>query len=128
MVVCYVYFTRIIVYLLRITVPFQARTLMFYRTLLTKLLQYEWLDPMCKELSTLVFFVMTGYKFRPASNNPYFAVASEDDMEEVLVGSNSLLEQATVRKSYKLEDYEEDEDETVVLFSKEANESSHDLD
>jgi len=83
---------------------------------------------MCKELSTLVFFVMTGYKFRPASNNPYFAVASEDDMEEVLVGSNSLLEQATVRKSYKLEDYEEDEDETVVLFSKEANESSHDLD
>ena len=84
-------------------------------------MQYEWLDPMCKELSTLVFFVMTGYKFRPASNNPYFAVASEDDMEEVLVGSNSLLEQATVRKSYKLEDYEEDEDETVVLFSKEAN-------
>ena len=112
MVVCYVYFTRIIVYLLRITVPFQ----------------YEWLDPMFKEMSTLVFFVMTGYKFRPASNNPYFAVASEDDMEEVLVGSNSLLEQATVRKSYKLEDYEEDEDETVVLFSKEANESSHDLD
>ena len=49
-------------------------------------------------------------------------------MEEVLVGSSSLLEQATVRKSYKLEDYEEDEDETVVLFSKEANESSHDLD
>ena len=91
-------------------------------------MQYEWLDPMCKELSTLVFFVMTGDKFRPASNNPYFAVASEDDMEEVLVGSNSLLEQATVRKSYKLEDYEEDEDETVVLFSKEANESSHDLD
>ena len=44
MVVCYVYFTRIIVYLLRITVPFQ----------------YEWLDPMFKELSTLVFFVMTG--------------------------------------------------------------------
>ena len=131
MVVCYVYFTRIIVYLLRITVPFQARTLgsNVSQTLsFNQLLQYEWLDPMCKELSTLVFFVMTGYKFRPASNNPYFAVASEDDMEEVLVGSNSLLEQATVRKSYKLEDYEEDEDETVVLFSKEANESSHDLD
>ena len=140
MVVCYVYFTRIIVYLLRITVPFQ----------------YEWLDPMFKELSTLVFFVMTGefihsysfislsklntltfirsfnicnvgYKFRPASNNPYFAVASEDDMEEVLVGSSSLLEQATVRKGYKVEDYAEDEEETVVLFSK-TNEGSHDLD
>ena len=83
---------------------------------------------MFKEMSTLVFFVMTGYKFRPASNNPYFAVASEDDMEEVLVGSNSLLEQATVRKSYKMEDYEEDEEETVVLFSKTKDESSHDLD
>ena len=82
---------------------------------------------MFKELSTLVFFVMTGYKFRPASNNPYFAVASEDDMEEVLVGSNQLLEQATTRKSYKIEDYEEDEEETVTLFSK-TNEGSHDLD
>ena len=81
---------------------------------------------MFKELSTLVFFVMTGYKFRPASNNPYFAVA-DDDMEEVLVGSNQLLEQATNRKSYKIEDYEEDEEETVTLFSK-TNESSHDLD
>ena len=81
---------------------------------------------MFKELSTLVFFVMTGYKFRPASNNPYFAVAS-DDIEEVLVGSNSLLEQATTRKSYKIEDYQEDEEETVTLFSK-TNESSHDLD
>ena len=68
-----------------------------------------------------------GYKFRPASNNPYFAVASEDDMEEVLIGSSSLLEQATVRKGYKTEDFEEDEEETVVLFSK-TNEGSHDLD
>ena len=75
---------------------------------------------MFKELSTLVFFVMTGYKFRPASNNPYFAVASEDDMEEVLVGSNQLLEQATTRKSYKIEDYEEDQEETggMTTFEK----------
>jgi hypothetical protein len=35
MVVCYVYFTRIIVYLLKITVPFQ----------------YEWLDSMLKEVN-----------------------------------------------------------------------------
>ena len=85
---------RIIVYLLKITVPFQ----------------YEWLDSMFKEVgivichrfhfkcvcnlfvksvkcnifvlqvATLVFFVMTGYKFRPASNNPYFAVSDDDDL------------------------------------------------
>lgn len=110
MVVCYVYFTRIIVYLLRITVPFQ----------------YEWLDSMFKEVATLVFFVMTGYKFRPASNNPYFAVATDDDSEEVLIGSSSIREQVTNRKTYKIDDYE-DEEETVVLFSK-SDEISHDLD
>jgi len=110
MVVCYVYFTRIIVYLLRITVPFQ----------------YEWLDSMFKEVATLVFFVLTGYKFRPASNNPYFALATDDDSEEVLIGGNQMLEQATTRKSYKINDYE-DEEETIVLFSK-TDEISHDLD
>lgn len=112
MVVCYVYFTRIIVYLLKITVPFQ----------------YEWLDSMFKEVATLVFFVMTGYKFRPASNNPYFAVPTDDDMEEVLIGSTAIMEQVTTRKSYKIEsDEDEDDDENVVLFSK-KDEISHDLD
>jgi len=110
MVVCYVYFTRIIVYLLKITVPFQ----------------YEWLDSMFKEVATLVFFVMTGYKFRPASNNPYFSVPMDDDMEEVLIGSSGYTEQVSSRKSYKHEDLDDDE-ETVVLFSREG-EGSHDLD
>jgi hypothetical protein len=81
---------------------------------------------MFKEVATLVFFVMTGYKFRPASNNPYFAVATEEDSEEVLIGSSSIREQVTARKSYKIDDYE-DEEETVVLFSK-SDEISHDLD
>jgi hypothetical protein len=110
MVVCYVYFTRIIVYLLKITVPFQ----------------YEWLDSMFKEVATLVFFVMTGYKFRPASNNPYFSVQMDDDMEEVLIGSSGYTEQVSSRKSYKHDDLDDDE-ETVVLFSREG-EGSHDLD
>ncbi|XP_019626091.1 PREDICTED: protein GPR107-like isoform X2 [Branchiostoma belcheri] len=71
MIVCYIYFTRIIVYLLKITVPFQ----------------YEWLGQFFAELATYVFFVMTGYKFRPASNNPYLQVSQEDEdieMEEVV--------------------------------------------
>lgn len=66
MIICYIYFTRIIVYLLSITVPFQ----------------YGWLDEMFKEMSTYVFFVLTGYKFRPASQNPYFAVPDDDDDDE----------------------------------------------
>jgi len=69
MIVCYIYFTRIIVYLLKITVPFQ----------------YEWLDDMFREMATYVFFVLTGYKFRPANNNPYFRLSMDDeeDMDEV---------------------------------------------
>lgn len=69
MIVCYIYFTRIIVYLLKITVPFQ----------------YGWLEEMFREMATYVFFVLTGYKFRPAAHNPYFSVPMDDDEEEDLV-------------------------------------------
>ncbi len=55
-----VFFSRIIVYLLKITAPYK----------------YEWLDDVFKEAATFIFFFMTGYKFRPASNNPYFALRS----------------------------------------------------
>jgi len=115
MVVCYVYFTRIIVYLLKITVPFQ----------------YEWLDELFKEIATFIFFAMTGYKFRPASNNPYFSVPSDDyDMEEVLVGSTAIQDQVKNRNGRVIldDEYMDDgnDDETVVLFNK--SESSHDLD
>lgn len=67
MIVCYIYFTRFIVYLVKITVPFQ----------------YEWLDELFKELATLVFFIITGYKFQPAPDNPYLQVPTEEDEEEV---------------------------------------------
>lgn len=48
--------------------------------------QYKWLDEMFKEMVTYVFFVLTGYKFRPASANPYFQLSTEeDDVEEDIV-------------------------------------------
>ncbi|XP_017468863.1 PREDICTED: protein GPR107 [Rhagoletis zephyria] len=72
MIVCYIYFTRIVVYLLKMTVAFQ----------------YAWLDEMFHEMATYVFFVLTGYKFRPDSSHPYFAVRNEeDDAVEVLTES-----------------------------------------
>ncbi|XP_052093277.1 protein GPR107-like isoform X2 [Mytilus californianus] len=77
MVVCYIYFTRIIVYLISITVPFQ----------------YEWLDQLFKELATITFFIVTGYKFRPANDNPYLQVPQDSDeeveMEEVVTQSGA---------------------------------------
>ncbi|KAJ8927949.1 hypothetical protein NQ314_019582, partial [Rhamnusium bicolor] len=69
MILCYIYSTRIIVYLLKITAPFQ----------------YGWLHEMFREMSTYVFFVLTAYKFRPASQNPYFALSEEDEDDDVEV-------------------------------------------
>jgi hypothetical protein len=57
-------------YFFQITVPFQ----------------FQWLDELFKESATFVFFVVTGYKFRPASDNPYLQVPMEDEeieMDEV---------------------------------------------
>ncbi|XP_068695280.1 protein GPR107-like isoform X1 [Montipora foliosa] len=76
MIVCYIYFTRIIVYLIKITVPFQ----------------YMWLDVFFNNAASYVFFVLTGYKFRPAPDNPYLHVPQEDsddevEMEEVLTNA-----------------------------------------
>lgn len=67
MIVCYIYFTRIIVHLLKATVPFQ----------------YIWLDEMFKETATYIFFIFTAYKFRPVDIHPYFMVDTDDDGDEV---------------------------------------------
>lgn len=49
--------------------------------------KYVWLDQLFRELATFVFFVVTGYKFRPAEDNPYLQVPQEDEedveMDEV---------------------------------------------
>lgn len=65
MIVCYIYFTRIIVYLLKVTVPFQ----------------YEWLEVFCQHAAILIFFTFTGYHFQPAIQNPYFQLGQDDDLE-----------------------------------------------
>eukprot|EP00238_Polyblepharides_amylifera_P011587 CAMPEP_0196582350 /NCGR_PEP_ID=MMETSP1081-20130531/38671_1 /TAXON_ID=36882 /ORGANISM="Pyramimonas amylifera, Strain CCMP720" /LENGTH=438 /DNA_ID=CAMNT_0041902889 /DNA_START=78 /DNA_END=1394 /DNA_ORIENTATION=+ len=66
MVVSYIYFTRIVVYLLKSTTPYQ----------------YVWLSDAAGELATLAFYCITGYLFRPASDNPYFALEPDEIEEE----------------------------------------------
>jgi len=61
-VVSYIYFTRIIIYLLDATLPFH----------------YVWLGEFFSELAALVFFCVVGYKFRPAEDNPYFKMPTEE--------------------------------------------------
>jgi len=61
-VVSYIYFTRIIIYLLNATLPFRL----------------IWLGNTFAEVATVVFFGLTGFSFRPAADNPYFELKEED--------------------------------------------------
>ncbi|KAJ6414963.1 hypothetical protein OIU84_003878 [Salix udensis] len=63
-VICYIYFTRVVVYALE--------TITSYK--------YLWTSVVAGELATLAFYVFTGYRFRPEAHNPYFVV--DDDEEE----------------------------------------------
>ncbi|XP_051836154.1 protein GPR107 isoform X2 [Antechinus flavipes] len=75
LIVSYIYFTRIIAILLKLAVPFQ----------------WKWLYQLLDEMATLVFFVLTGYKFRPASDNPYLQLSQEDDdLEMESVSTTSI--------------------------------------
>lgn len=62
-VICYIYFTRVVVYALV--------TITSYR--------YLWTSVVAGELATLAFYVFTGYKFRPEVHNPYFVIDDEEE-------------------------------------------------
>ncbi|KAM4750874.1 protein GPR108 [Anableps anableps] len=86
MIVCYIYFSRIIAILLKITMPFQ----------------WQWCYEFLVEVSTLIFFVLTGYKFRPASNNPYLQLPQDEEdveMDEVVTESGALEGISKVKKT-----------------------------
>lgn len=72
-VICYIYFTRVVVYALE--------TITSYR--------YLWTSVVAGELATLAFYVFTGYKFKPEAHNPYFVV---DDEEEEAAAEQLKLE------------------------------------
>ncbi|KAH8851030.1 G protein-coupled receptor 107 [Schistosoma japonicum] len=69
LVICYVYFTRVIVYLMTITVIYS----------------YSWLVELFKETVTFIFFISVGYEFRPVNNNPYLLVSDEDEDEDTVM-------------------------------------------
>ncbi|XP_075639007.1 protein CANDIDATE G-PROTEIN COUPLED RECEPTOR 7 [Castanea sativa] len=72
-VICYIYFTRVVVYALE--------TITSYR--------YLWTSVVAGELATLAFYVFTGLKFKPEAHNPYFVI---DDEEEEAAAEQLKLE------------------------------------
>lgn len=109
LVVCYIYFTRIIVLLLSITVPFR----------------FEWLGECFVEIATLAFFMLTGYKFRPASNNPYLQVPQSDDETEMEVVTQSGALEGVTRVNVKSKNKREEESTEPLLKQRE---NSHEYD
>ncbi|XP_066514749.1 protein GPR107 isoform X2 [Hoplias malabaricus] len=100
MIVCYIYFTRIIAILIKVIVPFQ----------------WKWLYQLLDELATLTFFILTGHKFRPASYNPYLLLSVEDEedmeMDDVVTTSTAIGE--AVKKVKKVSNGPSEERESVA--------------
>ncbi|XP_015793864.1 protein GPR107 isoform X2 [Tetranychus urticae] len=111
MIVCYIYFTRIIVFILKLVVPFQ----------------FEWLDVFFQHAATLLFFISTGYHFQPTHSNPYFQLSQQEDleMEEVLfnVTPNVYIASST-KKRVKEKENEISEDRQTLITKRE---NSHDF-
>uniref|UniRef100_A0A7N1A0M8 Lung seven transmembrane receptor n=1 Tax=Kalanchoe fedtschenkoi TaxID=63787 RepID=A0A7N1A0M8_KALFE len=62
-VICYIYFTRVVVYALETVTSYK----------------YLWTSVVAAELATLAFYAFTGYKFRPEAHNPYFVIDDEEE-------------------------------------------------
>ena len=62
-VIMYIYVTRILVYLLAATVPYN----------------FLWLGAFATEAITLFFYIFTGWNFQPNRENAYLAVRDDDD-------------------------------------------------
>lgn len=91
MVICYIYFTRFIVYVLKISVAFQ----------------YSWIDELFREMATYIFFALTGYKFRPAAANPYFQTSQETEVQSAVLSEIGVCQSVT-KLSHKGERKSED--------------------
>ncbi|XP_074100930.1 protein GPR107-like [Cotesia typhae] len=85
MIVCNIYFPRIVIYFLKVTIPFR----------------YKWLEELFKEMATFIIFVMIGYKFQPA--NRLFKtdddIGSDDDQIDVVVTGTSEITRRLLKRA-----------------------------
>lgn len=66
LVIGFIYFTRIVVFLMSLTLPFEL----------------VWLSSAFAEMAALLFYALTGFLFRPMTSNPYLAIeVDEDEMD-----------------------------------------------
>lgn len=65
-VISYIYFTRIIVYLLNLNLAFDV----------------TWVSQLCAEVAAFFFYGLSGWRFRPMTDNPYLMVSADEEDEE----------------------------------------------
>ena len=65
LVLSYIYFTRIVVFILHATLPFR----------------WIWLSNVAEELATLVFYTLTAMQFRPHEGSGYFQLIDDSGLE-----------------------------------------------
>jgi len=82
LVVCFIYFTRIIVYLLGATLPFE----------------YTWIQYFLQEAAAVGFYATTGYLFRPQTRNPYLALDKDDDDYKPSAADDNLRDSVPVTR------------------------------
>lgn len=87
--------------------------------------RYDWVDELFTELTTLVFFVVSGYKFRPASNNPYLVVPTEELDDDVVVTSSGVLD--NVQQTVRGRSRQAARDREAELHRRDANETERQL-
>ncbi|CAF0976839.1 unnamed protein product [Brachionus calyciflorus] len=107
MVICYVYFTRIIGFLLKQVIPFR----------------YEWFDELSTEVVTFTFFALTAVKFQPASNNPYLQLNQNDDGDEE-IGDGDRFE-LTPPSQKLLADFDDDFNTDTVFDLQAQNKTDY---
>jgi hypothetical protein len=74
-VVTYIYVTRIALFLLAASLPYNA----------------TWISVVVGEGAALVFFTLTGYRFRPLDQNPYLEVSTRiDSLDEFGLDDDDL--------------------------------------
>jgi membrane protein DedA with SNARE-associated domain len=64
-VIVFIYFTRIVVYLLRSTLAYQ----------------HQWLADLISCLAYLALYLWVGYNFSPNADNPYTKVSQQEEIE-----------------------------------------------
>uniref|UniRef100_A0A8R1TSH6 GOST seven transmembrane domain-containing protein n=1 Tax=Onchocerca volvulus TaxID=6282 RepID=A0A8R1TSH6_ONCVO len=86
-IIGYIYLTRVVRFIIEAVVPFN----------------YDWITDSVVEFSTFLFFVTTGYQFRPQKRNPYLKLIQDDDDSEALT-KNGIFENISRLKRISVKD------------------------